>query len=116
MPLAHDALLEAAAAQVQAKTEAGEVDNAVVAQLVEQKIARRTELLAGAVDAQKGYVKKLGKIKPNPKGFTEDGTEIAGDCYTKAQVEAIKDLKKKIADLDAVVAARDFDKMSAMGF
>lgn len=110
------ALCEKAAAEVKAKTDAGEVDNRVVAAMVEKRIARRTDLLSGAVAGRKKLVESLAGVKPSIKGYTEAGDPVPGEVFTAAQVEQIKCLKKKIEELDAAINARDFDKLSKLGY
>lgn len=110
------ALCEAACAKVNELTNAGEVDNRVINAMVEDRLVRRTELLSGAVKDRKKKVKVLAGIKPARKGYTEAGEEIVGDTYTAAQVEQIKDLKIAIEELDAAIVARDFDKLSKLGY
>lgn len=110
------ALCDAAVAEVKARTEAGDVDKAVVAAMVEERIDRRTSLLLGAVRDRKAKVKALAKIKPAIKGYTEIGEAIPGDTYTLSQVEQIKQAKKDIEKLDDAINARDFDKLSDLGY
>lgn len=110
------ALIDEAASQVKAATEGGEVDKAVVAALVEERMARRTDLLLNAVKDRKKKVKALAAIKPANKGFTEVGDPIPGDSYTLAQVQQIKGAKEAIAKLDEAINARDFDKLSDLGY
>ena len=110
------ALVDAAAAKVKSLTDAGEVDNRVIGAMIEERIARRTDLLSGAVKARKAKVKSLAGIKPANQGFQEDGTAVPGTTFTGCQVEKIKSLKKEIEELDAAIQARDFDKLSDLGY
>ena len=111
-----DGLLAAVEDRVKERTEAGDVLEDAVNSLVDGRINRRSALLKNALERVKKLKKEEAKIKPNAKGYTKDGDEVAGEVFSKNQVDRIKQIQKELEPIVAAIAAQDFDKLSKLGF
>lgn len=111
-----EGLLSAVEDRLKERTEAGDVLEAAVEELVEGRLTRRTQLLRNALEKVKSLNKEEKKIKPKAKGFTRDGEAIEGEVYDQCQVSRLKQIEEQRAPIVEAIAAQNYDKLSKLGF
>lgn len=111
-----EGLLAAVEDRVKERTEAGDVLEAAVEHFVDARIERRAELLRGALDRVKKLTKERNGIKPNAKGYTQDGEKVEGEVYTKAQADRIQQISQELDPIVEAIAEQNYNKLSKLGF
>lgn len=111
-----DGLLAAVEDRVRERTEAGDVLEDAVEKLVGQRMSRRSQILANALDKVKRLNKEEKKIGPEAKGYTRDGKPVDGETYSKCQVSRLKQIADERKAIVEAIAVQDYDKLSKLGF
>ena len=84
------ALCEQVSSQIQEQTESRKVDERAIALLVEEKLSRRSEILAWAIKIRRDIVDKMERLKTQQKLIDEAIASRNFDRISKFQRNGIK--------------------------
>ena len=74
----------------------------VVQQLAQKEIDRRTELLAKALSKREEKAKELAKLKPDMRGYAENGDEKMA-YYSKDKQKQLESVRKELSKIDKAI-------------